>query len=340
MIVFHHPDSRGHNPDHYFRAGTLGGHPENLERFGMLHKGAFAAASDFRQAEDHGLSFIEKVHDPDYINFLKTGWQEAQKLGPGRRELLSTHFSTRILSRRPDSLMGQAGFYTSDTSTPLLEDSWQAIYMSAQVGISAALYGAEHGLAYGLCRPPGHHAYHNSAAGFCYLNNAAIAAEALKARLGGPVAILDIDIHHGNGTQDIFWERSDVVTVSLHCDPSNYYPYYTGYADETGQGAGAGFNKNYPLPPGTDDEAFTRELSDALAFIKTQNPKGIVISFGLDTAKDDPLGNFAVTQDGYSKCAKLIKSIALSTVIIQEGGYICDTLSDNLNSFLTGFGEG
>ena len=192
----------------------------------------------------------------------------------------------------------------------------------------------EDGVSYALCRPPGHHAFSDAAAGFCYLNNAAIAAEHFRSATQEKVAIIDIDVHHGNGAQSIFYERADVLTTSIHCDPSDYYPFFSGYADETGEGSGFGSNLNLPLPKGSNDEDMLGALEVALAAVREFSPKAVVIALGLDAAKDDPLGAFNITTSGFQRITERIMELALPTVLIQEGGYLCDALPRNLEAVL------
>jgi acetoin utilization deacetylase AcuC-like enzyme len=192
-------------------------------------------------------------------------------------------------------------------------------------------------VAYGLCRPPGHHAYADMAGGFCYLNNVAIAAQFMR-RERARVAIIDIDVHHGNGTQGIFYERPDVFFASLHADPGNYYPFFAGYAEERGAGAGRGANLNLPLAHGSGDAAFLAALDDALAAIAGFAPEALLVSLGFDASAEDPLGILKVTTSGFAEAGRRIAARRLPTVLIQEGGYMSAVLGDNLAQFLAGFG--
>jgi acetoin utilization deacetylase AcuC-like enzyme len=241
------------------------------------------------------------------------------------------------MHRRPEGLLGLIGLYTADTSTPVRAGTWAAIYGSAQAAISAADAALTGGCAYALCRPPGHHAYTDSAGGFCYFNNSAIAAERLRATTGDRIAILDIDVHHGNGTQGIFYARPDVLTVSVHADPANYFPYFAGYADETGIGAGEGFNRNLPLPHGSGDASWLAAIGEGLAAIARYRPSALVVALGLDASEDDPIGALKVTTPGFRQAAATIAAAGLPTAIVQEGGYLCPALPRNLAAFLEGF---
>ncbi|HSP25178.1 MAG TPA: histone deacetylase family protein [Saliniramus sp.] len=255
-------------------------------------------------------------------------------------EILSGHFARPHMHRRPTGMLGLIGYYMADTSTPIRAGTWDAIYGSAQVAASAADAALADGRAYALCRPPGHHAYGDSAGGFCFLNNSAIAATRLLSRAqqpGARVAILDIDVHHGNGTQGLFYERDDVLTVSIHADPSNYFPFYTGYSDETGSGAGEGFNLNIPLAHALGDDAFIAAIEQGLDRIREFAPTALVLALGLDASEHDPIGALKVTTGGFSLAAKTIATAGLPTAIIQEGGYLCDALPNNLAAFLGAF---
>jgi len=237
----------------------------------------------------------------------------------------------------PASAVGQAGFHMLDTGCPIGAETWVSALASAHTAVQgAALLLDEEMAAYALCRPPGHHAGRDFAAGFCYLNNSAIAAQELLAEFGR-VAILDIDVHHGNGTQDIFYQRSDVLTVSLHADPLRFYPFFWGHAAERGEGEGLGYNLNIPLPRGTGDKDYLDELDRALQRIESFAPGALVVALGLDAHESDPFQGLAVSTAGFSKVASRIATLELPTLLVQEGGYLSDDLGHNLQSFLEGF---
>jgi len=346
MRAFHTPASAAHDPDRYFRRGTIITHPEQADRYAILLK-AISDSHDVATPPDHGIDPILAAHDRDYIAFLRDGWDRRGELPHVDDEILSGHFARPHMHRRPAGMLGLIGYYMADTSTPIRAGTWEAIYGSAQVAVSAADAALDDGCAYALCRPPGHHAYGDSAGGFCFLNNSAIAATRLLARagkvgagqVGARVAILDIDVHHGNGTQGIFYERDDVLTVSIHADPSNYFPFYTGYSDETGSGKGDGFNLNIPLEHGLGDEAFIDAIERGLARIAEFAPTSLVLALGLDASENDPIGALKVTTSGFSLAAETIAKAGLPTAIIQEGGYLCDALPWNLAAFLASFDD-
>ena len=282
---------------------------------------------------DFGLAPILAVHDPDYIEFLQNGFTDWQVEGGQLKHqvgnvLMGTTFPPRRWQHKPTSVAGRVGYYTFDLSCPIVEGTFQAALTSAHCALTGAqllMDGAP--VAFALCRPPGHHAGRDFAGGYCYLNNASIAAQALAQQ--GRTAMLDVDYHAGNGTEDIFYHSPDVLTISLHGNPACQYPYFVGYADETGAGAGAGNHRNFPLPKGTDDEAYCRTLADALALLRTFAPDYLVLSFGADIYVGDPLGDFAVATAGFSRIGALIERLNVPTLIVMEGGYNIGELGTN-----------
>ena len=291
---------------------------------------------------------ILAVHDADYVAFIKDGFRAWIATNPLTREgVPPTYYPAYFPPPRwrrnrrdaPWNLSTEGyGYYTFDLTAPLIEGTYQAAVGSAQCAIAAAnliLKGER--AAYALCRPPGHHAGRDFSGGYCYFNNTAIAARLLSAR--GPVTILDIDYHHGNGTQDIFWEDDRVLTISIHCDPQVDYPYFVGYADETGAGKGAGCNLNLPLPPRTGGATYLAALQTAIERLKAFNPWALIIAVGFDTFNGDPIGKLTLTTLDYAVIAQRIKSIGLPTVIVQEGGYNAEALGMNVVAFLSAFAE-
>jgi acetoin utilization deacetylase AcuC-like enzyme len=237
----------------------------------------------------------------------------------------------------PTHIVGRLGWHTVDTACPIGAGTWTAACAATDVAVTAAqlvLDGED--AAYALCRPPGHHAYRDLAGGFCFLNNSAIAAAHLRLR-HERVAILDVDVHHGNGTQGIFYERGDVLTVSIHADPAAFYPFVWGYAHERGAGAGLGANLNIPLPIGTGDEGYMEALGTAKAMIEAFAPGALVVALGLDASEHDPLAGLAVTTNGFRRIGQAIAAMGLPTVFVQEGGYLSDILGPNLTAALAGF---
>jgi acetoin utilization deacetylase AcuC-like enzyme len=231
--------------------------------------------------------------------------------------------------------VGRPGWFCFDTATPLVAGSFAAAAAAADVALTAAdLVAGGARAAYALCRPPGHHAGPGYYGGFCLLNNAAIAARWL-ARLGR-VAIVDVDFHHGNGTQDIFWEDPEVLYVSLHGDPAAHYPHFTGAADEVGDGPGRGTTRNLPLPDGTGDDAYLAVLAEAMALVADFDPAALVVSAGFDTFAGDPIGAFAVTTDGFRRIGAALAGAGRPALLVQEGGYAVEALGANAVALLDG----
>ena len=278
-------------------------------------------------SEDH----IRSVHDGDFVKFLKT----ACALVPSDKSIYPYVFPIRNNKRRPKSVPLRAGYYCIDTFTPLNANAWLAARRAVDCALTAAeqvLEGAR--LAYALVRPPGHHAERRAFGGFCYLNNAAIAANYLSRY--GRVAVLDIDYHHGNGTQEIFWRRSDVLTVSIHGHPSFAFPYFSGFRDEGGEGPGTGFNLNIPLPEETSPEAFRKALSTALHRVRSFSAAFVVLSMGYDTAAGDPTGSWHNRPQDFRRIGEAVGALEPPMLVIQEGGYRTGTLGANARHFFEG----
>lgn len=291
---------------------------------------------------DFGLDPILAVHDRDYVEFIASAWTEWLAaasdggLPADKSALLPATFALRHQARRPSSLLGRAGYYMMDLSAPIVEGTYRAALASAHCASSAAqAVSSGERAAFALCRPPGHHAGKSNCGGYCYFNNAASAAHQLSLR--GKTAVLDIDYHAGNGTQDIFYERADVLTISIHADPAEEYPYYSGYAEERGAGAGLGFHRNFPLPAGIADAAYLSTLEQALKLIREFEPAYLVVSAGMDIYSEDPLGKIKVTREGIVEIGRQIENLNLPTVITLEGGYNNDALGGNVAAFLSAF---
>jgi acetoin utilization deacetylase AcuC-like enzyme len=285
---------------------------------------------------DHGEGPLRAVHDEAYLAFLWAAHKDWRAAG---RDGDASGYAWPVVRRRPldlERIDARLGRYSFDASSPIAAGTWEGAYWSAQTALSAldaVLAGGR--AAFALCRPPGHHAGADYLGGYCYLNNAAIAAQAGAA--GKRVAILDIDFHHGNGTQDIFYARGDVLFVSIHADPRMDYPYFWGHADETGDGAGEGFNLNIPLPRGSDFRAYGPALDRALDRVASFGPDLLVISYGADTFAGDPISHFELQTTDYRRIARSISGLGIATLIVVEGGYAVDALGANVASFLDGF---
>ena len=292
-----------------------------------------------------GTSPIAAVHDPGLLRFLSTAWAEYQVAAGPTADVVPDVFYRPALrhgmteGREPVSVNGRLGWWCFETTTPLTNGTYTAALAAVDTALSATqlVLGGERS-AYGLCRPPGHHATTTLYGGYCYFNNAAIAANHVAATTGTKVTVLDVDYHHGNGTQEIFYSRDDVQYVSLHGDPTNAYPYTVGYADETGAGRGAGLNLNLPLPARTDDDAYVAALERACEAIGAFGPSLVIVSLGLDTFITDPICDLSVTADGFERCGALVNALDLPTVVLQEGGYDVAALGDNVRRWLVGLG--
>jgi acetoin utilization deacetylase AcuC-like enzyme len=311
--------------------------PEQPSRIDALLAGVATLGLPVQTPADHGLGPITAIHPQRYLAFLQTIHARWQHIPGASAEVIPNIHPANRTDGYPLSAVGQAGFHMTDTSCPISAQTWDAAYASAQTAIAgseAILQGARS--AYALCRPPGHHAFAELAGGFCYLNNTAIAAQQLVLS-GRKVAILDVDLHHGNGTQGIFYDRPDVLTVSLHAHPERYYPFFWGYPDERGTGAGEGANLNLCLPRGSADDAFLRELDRALQAITLWGADTLVLALGLDAFEGDPFAGLAVTTQGFAQIGAEIAALNLPTLIVQEGGYLCPELGENLSAVLNAF---
>jgi acetoin utilization deacetylase AcuC-like enzyme len=286
--------------------------------------------------DDAGLGPIRAVHDAGMVEYLATAYAR-QRGESGEKPVFPTFFPPPGQRRRPASLKGLAGFYCTSMGVPIDEHTWPAAVASAHCAVTGAthLRAGEHHV-YALCRPPGHHAGADFFGGYCYLNNAAIAAQALHAERGQRVAILDTDYHHGNGTQAIFYADPDTWYGSVHIDPTVDYPFYAGYADEIGKGAGEGTNCNVPLVPGVDEERYLSALDSLLARLVAFGPRWLIVSAGFDTYVDDPIGTFQVTTGGFYGIGRRLGELAIPTLVVQEGGYCIADLGRNVVAFLSG----
>ncbi len=325
-----------HYPRHFMANGALLPNPEVPARVGILRAAAEDAGCRFEMPDDAGPSPVAAVHTSEYLTFLRTIHSRWRRIEGASDEVIPNIHPANRSDSYPLSAVGQAGFHQADTACPISAETWKAAYWSAQAAIAAAdaVAGRER-VVYALSRPPGHHAFADLAGGFCFLNNSAIAAERLLSR-GLRPAVLDIDVHHGNGTQEIFYSRSDVLTVSLHADPVRFYPFFWGHAQERGQGAGLGANLNLPLPRGCDDDAYLRALGKALERIEAFDADVIVVALGLDAHVGDPFRGFAITTRGFAQIGGAIAATGKPLALVQEGGYVTDALSANLTSFLNG----
>ncbi len=281
---------------------------------------------------------LTRIHAPDYLRFLKDVWPAWLQSGEkGSNARPDTFVGAGMRHADTECIAGKLGRYSFDSTSPFVEGSWQAIRTSANIALTGAeLVRGREQQAFSLCRPPGHHATVNYCGGYCYLNNTALATQSLLDGGAKKIAVLDVDYHHGNGTQSIFYERNDVLTISLHADPSLEYPFFLGYADEPGDGVGYGFNINYPLPFGTDWDRYEVALSDAVTQVQRFEPDALVVALGLDTFAGDPTTDFGIETEDYVQMGKAIASLELRTLVVLEGGYSVEHLGYNTIRFLTG----
>lgn len=340
MKAVYDPLQAKHDPQFYLVRGQVTRSAEQPERADRLMSALNRLDLPILPAKDFGPGPRAAVHTPDYLNFLETANSEWQQLpGGASKEVTANIHPTRYQGTYPTGVVGRAGWHMADTSCPLGENTFEAACASANTALTAAeLVQSGEKNAYALCRPPGHHAYADMAGGFCFLNNCAIVAQYLR-QFHDRIAILDVDVHHGNGTQGIFYNRRDVLTVSLHCDPANYYPFHWGHKNERGAGDGEGFNLNLPMPPLSEDDVFLTTLDNAKRMITAFSPAILVVALGLDASESDPLRGLSVTTKGFEQIGRSISAIGLPTVFVQEGGYLSDVLTDNLEAFLTGATE-
>lgn len=294
---------------------------------------------DIVQPQDWGIDPILRVHSPAFVEFLQNAWTQWQAEGRTGDMLPSVWCSRGMRTNRvPESLDGKLGYYSFDSGTPIMSGTWQAVYAATQVAITGAhqLSLGEQG-AFSLCRPPGHHAAVDQYGGYCFFNNAAIATQFLLDSGCNRVAILDIDYHHGNGTQSIFYQRNDVYVVSLHAHPSEEYPFFLGYEDERGDGIGEGYNLNLPMRLGTDWALYGATLDHALQVLERHGTEILVVSLGCDTFHDDPISRFRLTSENYIRLGEKIAAFQKPTLFVLEGGYAVDALGINVANVLTGF---
>ena len=339
MKVFYSEEHRRHEPPfEVFDGGLRVPYLENTDRMDrILSALAKVDWAEICEPKDFGLDPIHAVHDKEYIDFLASCWTEwLESDAKDKSVLLPATFALRRQSHRPSGLLGRMGYYLMDLSACIVEGTYTAALAAANCASSAAeAISNEERVAFALCRPPGHHAGKDYAGGYCFINNASVAASWLALR--GRVALLDIDYHCGNGTQDIFYDRADVLTISIHADPNVEYPHFWGYASETGAGPGTGFHRNFPLEKGTDNARYLSALEEALTLIHRFEPAYLVVSAGMDIYADDPLGTVKVTTEGIGEIGKRIASLGLPTLVVMEGGYANEMLGTNILRFLGEF---
>lgn len=293
------------------------------------------------EPQPHGMDPILAIHDADFVEFLRTCWTDWQAEG-FEGEAIATTWPSRRMTRSvpPRNIDGRIGYYCLASETSISEGTWEAACASADVALTGqALVAGGERAAFALCRPPGHHAAADMFGGYCFLNNAAIAAQAFRDGGASRVAVLDVDFHHGNGTQSIFYDRADVLFLSLHGDPDDAFPYFLGVADERGAGPGEGLNVNYPLPEGCGFAEWAQALDDACTRIAAFAPDALVVSLGVDTYKDDPISFFRLESADFRTYGRRLAALGLPTLFVMEGGYAVEEIGINTVNVLEGFGE-
>lgn len=358
MHAFFCPDQLLHQPQQFMRLGRIHRPADVPARAEALRETLQALGLPPALPAEVGRSPLEAVHSPAYLDFLQTAWARWQALSlpgvaPGPEVLpnLSPYphapghpLATGADGARPPcpapSLVAQTGWYIGDLACPIGAHTWRAVLRAAHTAHAAAEAVCQGSpLAYALCRPSGHHAHADRAGGFCYVNNSAVAAQRLVQRFGR-VAVLDVDAHHGDGTQQIFYRREDVLTISTHADPSSYYPFYTGHAHERGSGPGADCNLNLPLAHGSGLAEFSAALDQAEAALRQFAPQALVLAMGFDTFCDDPISVLNFDHDAYALVGARVRRLGLPTVVVQEGGYMVEALGPGLRALLAGLGAG
>ncbi len=335
MKTFFHADQLLHQPQTYFSRGKMRTPQEVPERATHLLAAAKRLGFNVQAPADFGVAPLRAVHSLAYLRFLESAHRRWHMLDEDWGEEVISN----IFVRSPNALRGilaEAGRYLADGSAPVGQYTWQSAYWSAQsavAGAEALLAGDR--FAYALSRPPGHHAGIDSAGGFCFLNNAAIAAQHLKSRYPR-IVVLDPDMHHGQGIQEIFYQRDDVLYISIHGDTTNFYPAVTGFEDERGQGAGLGYNLNLPMPHGSEESVFFDRLEEACQAIRLFEPDAIVLALGFDIYELDPQSKVAVSTAGFAELGRRVAGLNVPTLVVQEGGYYLEGLEANAVSFFEG----
>ena len=345
MRAFYHPEQALHDPQQYMRFGRIVAPKDLPERTAQLLAALERHGIAPERPAAHGRESILAVHSEGFVTFLETIWRrwlELPERGPEAWPNTFPYWSGRTDEAmrpdcRPTGIMGQLGWYLGDLSVPVGEHCWLSTLRSAETAVSGAdaVLSGERAV-YALCRPSGHHARADRATGFCYINNTAVAAQRLRTKFG-KVAILDVDAHHGDGTQQIFYRRDDVLTISVHADPSNYYPFFTGYADERGNGPGEGYNLNLPLAHGAGGAEMAAAVAQAGEAIRAFGAEALVVALGYDAHKDDPIGVLKLESADFGTIGAQVKAMGLPTLVVQEGGYAIEAIGGSLDAFLGGF---
>ena len=293
---------------------------------------------DLSEPGEFDVDLAQRVHAPEFLEFLETAWSEWQAEGMNGEAIPAVFPARRMHSdRRPNHIDGKLGYFSMAIETAITSGTWEAVKSAAACSMAAQRMVSGESPAFALCRPPGHHAARDLYGGYCFLNNAAIAVEGFIRDGAKRVALLDVDFHHGNGSQDIFYDRDDVLFCSLHGQPEDAFPHFLGYSDECGTGSGEGFNRNYPLPPNTRFSEWFDAFQNACRHISEFSPDALVVSLGVDTYKDDPISFFKLESDDFTQYGERIGQLGLPTLFVMEGGYAVSEIGLNTVNVLDGF---
>jgi acetoin utilization deacetylase AcuC-like enzyme len=343
MITFFTPKHNLHAPEYEFFRGERVACFESPSRADFVRTELIERGHDIREPNVDSTAVLRQVHSARYLAFLESAWAQwvAVDAGNAARQPFPSVWPVRTLRSdvEPQNFTAKLGLYSMDNGTPMAAGTWEAAKAGADAAASAAMLVSGNSTvkaAFCATRPPGHHAGADFMGGYCFLNNAAVAAQTLRNAGCAKVAILDVDYHHGNGTQSIFYDRADVFFVSIHGDPRTEYPFYLGHADEVGEGTGHGFNLNLPLPAGSSKEVWFAALTTACEKIKQFGADALVVSLGLDTFADDPISTFALQSSDYLELGAVLKQLGLPSVFILEGGYAAKELGLNVVNVLNG----
>ncbi len=342
MITIHSPLHSGHGGHHELVASAIVPAFETPERAEMIRdRVETVGLGPLRAPAAQTLDTAHKVHSPDYLAFLEQA--HAKWLARGNTGA-AMPFAWPVPGLRrdtpPEDIEGLLGYYSFDGGAPFVAGTWQAVRAAHDVALTGAdLLSAGEMAAFALTRPPGHHAGSAFAGGYCYINNAAVAAQRLRETGARRVAILDIDYHHGNGTQEIFYRRGDVMVVNLHADPLTEFPYFLGHADERGDGDGAGANLNLPLPHGTGWDGWASALEEACRAVMEARPDALIVSLGVDTFENDPISQFQLSAAAYPRIGARIAALGLPTLYVMEGGYAVAEIGENAVGVLSGHAD-
>lgn len=346
MLIFHNPVHHLHAGRHeMFRGRLVPCHETPARLSHVLDELARRPLGELREPGPADLHLVRRIHTRPYLDFLAGAWSDWIALDPANEglDILPSVWPGRGLRHdvTPTNFSARVGQFTFDAGSPISAGTWQAALSGAACAIHAARAvmgdGCAARVAMALTRPPGHHAGADFFGGYCFLNNAALAAQALLDAGAARVAVVDVDYHHGNGTQSIFYERSDVFTASIHGDPTTEYPFYLGYADETGSGEGEGFNLNLPLLPGSGFDAWRRALVSVLVEVRRRGAQALVVPLGVDTFEGDPISKFTLRSDDYYEVGRLLATAGLPIVFVMEGGYAVAEVGVNVVNVLEGF---